>query len=65
MPGPTTCPFCQSSEIAPASPVQDLREYACVSCGRTWLVAGRKRQAKIVEFPRRRRTVKRRKENIS
>jgi hypothetical protein len=51
MPGPTLCPFCQSSRIRPRLPVQDLHEYGCDACTRTWLVARAKRQAKIVQFP--------------
>jgi transposase-like protein len=51
MPGPTICPFCQSSKIRPRLPVQDLYEYECETCTRTWLVARPKRQAKIVQFP--------------
>ena len=51
MPGPTICPFCQSSRIRARLPVQDLCEYGCDVCTRTWLVARPKRQAKIVRFP--------------
>jgi transposase-like protein len=51
MPGPTVCPFCQSSQIKARLPVHDLHEYECESCGRTWLVARPKRQGKIVAFP--------------
>ena len=51
MPGPTLCPFCQSSQIRPRLPVHDLHEYECRECARTWLVARPKRQAKIVAFP--------------
>jgi transposase-like protein len=51
MPGPTLCPFCQSSQIKARLPVHDLHEYECEACGRTWLVARPKRQAKIVAFP--------------
>jgi len=51
MPGPTVCPFCQSAQIKARLPVHDLHEYECESCGRTWLVARPKRQAKIVAFP--------------
>jgi len=51
MPGPTRCPFCRSSQIRPRVPVNDLHEYECKECGRTWLVARPKRQAKIVAFP--------------
>lgn len=51
MPGPTLCPFCQSSRIRPRLPVHDLHEYECQGCARTWLVARPKRQAKIVSFP--------------
>jgi len=66
MSGPTTCPFCQSSDIGPTAPVQELREYRCEQCERTWLVAGLKRQAKIVEFPGRRPESARRKtKNVS
>jgi transposase-like protein len=51
MPGPTICPFCQSSKIRARLPVHDLHEYECAECQRTWLVARPKRQAKIVAFP--------------
>jgi transposase-like protein len=51
MPGPTLCPFCRSSRIKARLPVQDLHEYECEDCERTWLVARQKRQAKIVTFP--------------
>jgi transposase-like protein len=51
MPGLTSCPFCQSSTIRARLPVHDLHEYECEACGRTWLVARPKRQAKIVDFP--------------
>ena len=51
MPGPTTCPFCQSPRIRARLPVNDLHEYECEVCARTWLVARPKRQAKIVNFP--------------
>jgi predicted nucleic acid-binding Zn ribbon protein len=51
MPGPTTCPFCQSSRIRPHLPVHDLYEYECEACSQTWLVARPRRQAKIVDFP--------------
>jgi transposase-like protein len=51
MPGPTLCPFCQSSQIRPRLPVHELHEYECKACSRTWLVARPKRQAKIVSFP--------------
>lgn len=51
MPGPTLCPFCQSSRIRARLPVHDLYEYECEVCTRTWLVARPKRQAKIVQFP--------------
>jgi len=51
MPGPTLCPFCQSSRIRARLPVHDLHEYECEECLRTWLVARPKRQAKIVAFP--------------
>ena len=51
MPGPTLCPFCQSSQIKARLPVHDLHEYECEACGRTWLVARPKREAKIVAFP--------------
>jgi transposase-like protein len=51
MPGLTSCPFCQSSTIRARLPVHDLHEYECEACGRTWLVARPKRQAKIVSFP--------------
>ena len=32
-------------------PVQDLHEYECTACERTWLVARPRRQAKVVQFP--------------
>ena len=48
MPGLTSCPFCQSNRIKPRLPVNDLHEYECLECTRTWLVARPKRQAKIV-----------------
>lgn len=51
MPGPTLCPFCRSSKIRARLPVQDLHEYECEECQRTWLVARPKRQAKVVAFP--------------
>jgi hypothetical protein len=51
MPGPTLCPFCQSPRIRARLPVQELHEYECDICARTWLVARQKRQAKIVNFP--------------
>jgi len=51
MPGLTSCPFCQSTRIRPRLPVQDLHEYECESCARTWLVARPRRPAKIVAFP--------------
>jgi len=51
MPGLTSCPFCQSSRIRARLPVNDLHEYECQECLRTWLVARPKRQAKIVAFP--------------
>jgi transposase-like protein len=51
MPGPTICPFCGSSKIRARLPEQDLHEYECSECERTWLVARQKRPAKIVTFP--------------
>jgi len=51
MAGPTLCPFCNSSRIRARLPVQDLYEYECEVCERTWLVARPKRQAKIMAFP--------------
>jgi transposase-like protein len=60
MPGMTSCPFCQSNRIRPRLPVQDLHEYQCEACDRTWLVARPKRQARIVEFPGRAARPKRR-----
>jgi transposase-like protein len=51
MTGLIACPFCQSSNIRPKSPVHDLHEYECDACHRTWLVARPKRQARIVAFP--------------
>jgi transposase-like protein len=51
MPGPTVCPFCQSSLIRARLPVHDLHEYECEACSRTWLVARPKGKAKIVQFP--------------
>jgi len=51
MPGPTLCPFCRSSQIRRRLPVQDLDEFECKLCARTWLVARTKRQARIVAFP--------------
>jgi len=51
MPGLNSCPFCQSNKIRPRLPVHGLHEYECEVCGRSWLVARPKRQAKIVDFP--------------
>jgi transposase-like protein len=51
MAGLTACPFCQSSNIRAKAPMDDLHEYECDACHRTWLVAQPKRQARIVAFP--------------
>lgn len=51
MAGLTACPFCQSSNIRPTLPMDDLHEYECDACHRSWLVARPKRQARIVPFP--------------
>jgi transposase-like protein len=60
MPGPTRCPFCQSPQIRPRLPIHDLHEYECKECGRTWLVARPKRQARILTLPDRAARLRRR-----
>ncbi len=49
--GLTACPFCQSSTIRAKQPMDELDEYECDACHRSWLVARPKRQARIVAFP--------------